>query len=194
MAAAKKPHFRPQVAPIQAAVMNGAMKAPEVDAHVENRETGIAAHVARCVQLADHRRDIRLEQAVAGDDQRQSHQEPGQILDQQHEQPGRHDDGAQQDRSLVAEHVVGDVAADDAGRIDQRRVAAVDQAGLRVGLVAEVTEKRGRHVDGQQRAHAVVGKALPHLDVRELPQRLGVSEKFSGRNARLVNCSGLGAH
>ena len=30
IAAAKKPHFRPQVAPIQAAVMNGAIKAPRL--------------------------------------------------------------------------------------------------------------------------------------------------------------------
>ena len=43
----------------------------DVDAHVEDREAGIAAAVALLVERSDDGRDVRLEEAVADRDQRQ---------------------------------------------------------------------------------------------------------------------------
>ena len=46
-----------------------------------------------------------------------------------HEQAGGHDHRAEQDRALVADDPVGDVAAEHRGRIHQRQVGAVGAAG-----------------------------------------------------------------
>src|SRR5690606_18997962 len=39
-----------------------AKEAAQIDAHVEDREASIATRVALLVELADHRRDVRLEE------------------------------------------------------------------------------------------------------------------------------------
>ncbi|EEF93692.1 hypothetical protein CATMIT_01675, partial [Catenibacterium mitsuokai DSM 15897] len=79
----------------------------EVDAHVEDGEARVAALVGDRVELADHGRDVRLEQAVAADDRGQAELEDLLVRQRDHEQTGRHDDRAEQDRALVAEHAVG---------------------------------------------------------------------------------------
>ena len=47
----------------------------DVDPHVEDREAGVAARAAFGIQVADDRRDVRLEQARAEDDEDEAEEE-----------------------------------------------------------------------------------------------------------------------
>jgi hypothetical protein len=62
-----------------------------IDAHVEDGESGIAALVTACIQLANLRRDVRLEQAVADDDRGQADQEHGLVGHHHTNRPGCHE-------------------------------------------------------------------------------------------------------
>ena len=57
----------------------------EVDPHVEDREAGVAARVARLVERSDERADVRLEQPGAEHDQREAGVEEGQRLEGERE-------------------------------------------------------------------------------------------------------------
>ena len=56
----------------------------------------VAAWVALGIELADQRRDVRLEQAVADDDGCQPELEDSRVWNRDGEEARRHDDGAQQ--------------------------------------------------------------------------------------------------
>ena len=55
--------------------MNGPDEGAEVDAHVEDREAGVAPGAVVGVEIADDRADVGLEQAGAEDDQQQAEEE-----------------------------------------------------------------------------------------------------------------------
>src|SRR5487761_191944 len=47
-------------------------ESPKIDAHVKNRKTGVASHIAGRIKLAHHGADVWLEQGRAGDNQAQT--------------------------------------------------------------------------------------------------------------------------
>ena len=156
----------------------------EVDAHVEDGEARVAAFVGGRVELADHRRDVRLEQAVARDDRRQADLEDRLVRPGDHEQAGRHDHRAEQDRSLVAEDLVGDIAAEDRRGVHQRQVRAVDAVGRRFAR-ARRRHRTAHDVQHQRPADAVEREALPELRHEQHPQRRGMPHDLSEfRNGR----------
>ena len=57
-----------------------------------------------------------------------------------------------------------------------------------------MSEKRGGDIYGEQRAHAVVRKALPHLDVGQLPKGFRMAQNLAGRDVRGRGYVGLGTH
>ena len=173
----------------------------DVDAHVEDRETGIAAGIALHVELADHGRDDRLEQAVADDDRRQAQLEQRLARRGQHEQAQRHEHRAEQDRTLEADQAVGDVAAEDRTGIDQREVRAVHLA-CRPFTGGIATVELRDDVQDHRPADAVEREALPELRHEEHPQRLGMPEdlgKFGWcgrlrRHGRDLGLDDVGTH
>ncbi len=66
-------------------------EAADVDAHVEDREAGVAALVAGRIEPADHGADVGLEQAGADRDQRQADVERGLRRHRQREMPAGDD-------------------------------------------------------------------------------------------------------
>src|SRR5689334_19164954 len=62
-----KPAFEPFALRQKAANQRG-KKGAEIDAHVKDRKAGIAAWIFFAVEAADHRADVRLQQAGADDD------------------------------------------------------------------------------------------------------------------------------
>src|SRR3546814_2068395 len=83
-----------------------------------------------------------------------------------HEITDRRHYRTEQDRALIADHPVGDVAAEDRSGVHQRQKGTVGAAGIR--LTAGIATKELRHdVQGQRPAHAVEGKALPELGDRK---------------------------
>jgi hypothetical protein len=69
---------------------------------------------------------------------------------------------------------VGDIAAEDRGDVDQAAVSAVDQVGLAIG-----EEPEFREIKHQQRTHAVVGEALPHLGIEQHEQAARMADHFA---------------
>jgi hypothetical protein len=145
-----------------------------VDAHVEDREARVAALVADRVQLADHGRDVRLEQAVADDDRGETDFEQHRLGHHDHEQARRHEHGADQDRALVADDLVGDVATEDRAGVDQREIGPVGEVGF--GLAGLIAPVELRHdVEHQGPADAVEREPLPELRHEQHPQRARVA-------------------
>eukprot|EP01092_Planopodium_desertum_P010860 TRINITY_DN49050_c0_g5_i1.p1 TRINITY_DN49050_c0_g5~~TRINITY_DN49050_c0_g5_i1.p1 ORF type:complete len:645 (-),score=247.89 TRINITY_DN49050_c0_g5_i1:8-1942(-) len=167
----------------------------DVDAHVEDGEARVAAFVLQAVQLADHGRDVGLEQTVADDDRGQAELEDVLLRQRDHEQADGHDDRAGQDRALVTQYPVGHVTAEDRRGVHQRQVGAVDAAGVAfTGGVAVV--ELGNDVQHQRPADAVERKALPELGHEQHPQRARVAHRgVEVRQRRLWGVrSGVYAH
>src|SRR5690606_40602289 len=75
---------------------------------------------------------------------------------------------------LVADHPVGNIAAEDGAGVDQGQVGAVGAAGI--GLAGGITaEELGDDVERQGPAHAVEGEALPEFrhEQRSEERRVG---------------------
>ncbi len=87
-----------------------------------------------------------------------------------HEQPGGHDHRAEQDRTLVTDDPVGDVAAEDRRRVHQRQVRAVGLVGRRLTGCIAVVELR-HDVEHQRPADAVEREPFPELGHEQHPQR-----------------------
>ena len=100
----------------------------EVDAHVEDGEGAVAARVAGPVEVANLGRDVGLEGAVADDEQQERNEEP--VLVGHGEVAERHEGAAEDDRLALSPVAVGEVAAEDGGRVDEARVPAVEHRGV----------------------------------------------------------------
>ncbi len=149
----------------------------EVDAHVVDREAGVAPVVLRTIQRADDHGGVALEQAGADDDQRQPDVERRQRLDGHAEVSARDDDAAVEHGAPLADQPVRHPPARQAGHVDHRRVEPVHRAGD-AGLEAQATGRdRRRHEEDEQRAHAVIAEALPHLGEEERRQPARVAEE-----------------
>ncbi|MNV39295.1 hypothetical protein D3C71_1308690 [compost metagenome] len=148
----------------------------EVDAHVEDREARIAAHVALQVQLADQGRDDRLEQTVADDDGRQAQLEQQLGRRGQHEQADRHEQRAQQNRTLEADQFVSDIAAEDGTGVHQRQVGAV-QLACRLFTGGLAAMELGHDVQHHRPPDAVERKAFPEFGHEQHPQGTRMAQK-----------------
>ena len=82
-------------------------------------------------------------------------------------------DRTEQHRLALADELVGQIAANNRSDINERGVGAVDDVGFLFRKHPVLNE-----VEDQQRSHAVVGEALPHLRHEEQEQSLGVSDNL----------------
>ena len=132
---------------------------------------------------------------------RTSEREQEQRLERHHEMADRHQRGADHDGAALAEHAVGEQAADDRREIDERRCrgrrSARRAAAMPSGpnrhssalLQRGEADARSRarsgceqvlhHVEHEQRAHAVVGEALPHLGGEQIGQPARMAEQVA---------------
>jgi hypothetical protein len=133
------------------------------------------------VEAADLGRHVGLEAAVAENERDQREQE--QRLERHHEVADRHEGGADHDGAMLAEVAVGENAAEERREVHEAGIEAVDVRGERLGAkraedAFEQAPERGKpdhavgalgleqvfhHVEDEQRAHSVIGEALPHL-------------------------------
>ncbi len=150
----------------------------DVDAHVEDREPGVAAFVVLVVERADQRRGGRLEATAAERDQDQADADPGEAGDQrQRDVTGHHHDGAGEQRPLRAQHPVRQPGSEDGREVDAAAVGADDARGGPL-VHAEAAVGHGVvQVDQQDPLHAVEGEPLPHLDAEEVGEDAGLTEE-----------------
>jgi hypothetical protein len=143
----------------------------DVDAHVEDVVAGVLLlAVARVVvEVADQRRDVRLEEAVAEDDEQQRDPEVGAVAgDRQAAVAEAHQDAADDDRAAVAEDAVGEQAADERREIDEREVGAEDVLGgalrhVEAALGGDHRVGASLHVEHEDAEDQIEAEALPHL-------------------------------
>ncbi len=96
----------------------------EIDADIEDRIGAVAARIAGCIERADLRGDVGLECAVAEDQHQECQQE--QRLERHHEMADRHQRSAEHHGAALAQHTVGQHAADQRREIDERGIEAID--------------------------------------------------------------------
>ena len=154
---AEAPRPSEHLALSEAAADDRRVEGAEVDPHVEDRERAVATRIAFAIEPADHRGDVRLEEAVTGDEQSERQRE--RRREHQEDLPERHDDAADEDGLASA---VGEEAAEQRREIDEARVEPVDVEGL-LARDLEVL----RQVQDEERAHPVVREALPGLGAEE---------------------------
>ncbi len=126
---------------------------------------------------------------------------------------GRHQRGAENDGAALAEHAVGEQPAENRREINEPGIEAVDLRGQRLqgerpeyqfqhvlersqsGDIAGLRRQQQvfDHVEHEQRAHPVIGEALPHLGREQEGQSARMTEQvgwgFSG-GAHIGHCNG----
>ncbi len=184
----------------------------EIDPHVEDREGAVPSRITLGVKASDLCRDVRLEGAVAEDQEQQRREE--KRLDGHEEMADRHQDGAEDHRAALADYPVREHPSEEGGQVDERGVEPVDLRGERlwrerpedrlepafneakpehplpdIGMQEQVVD----HVEDEKRAHPVVGEALPHLGEEEdeqtgrMPQDGPALRDVSRRNPGLLH-------
>jgi hypothetical protein len=129
------------------------------------------------MQVADDRADVGLEQTGANDDQQETGIKRRHGRDSQAVVSDGDEHAAVEDRAPLANQTVGDPAAWQREGVHTKCVQAVHRSG-RAGIVAEAADGRSRcHEQDQQRAHAVVAEAFPHLGKEERGQPARVAEE-----------------
>ena len=94
----------------------------EIDADVKDRIGAVAALIARGIEGADLRRYVGLERAAADNECRQGEQE--QRLECHHEMAGGHQNAADEHGAALAEHAIGEKAAEDRREIGETGIEA----------------------------------------------------------------------
>ena len=165
----------PAIGLADVAAQQGRHGRPQVDPHVEDGEARVPLGAALRIERTHHGRDVGLEKSIAHDQQGQG-QEEGQVAFRRHHQvAGSHQQATQNDGPPGAQQPVGQHAAKERGHVDQRRVGAIDGIGIPVAVSQEALE----HVEQQQGAHPVEGKALPHLGKEQGEQARRMSKQGS---------------
>ena len=100
--------------------------------------------------------------------------------------------GSVKDRAALADQSVGNPSARERQRVYAERVEPVDGAGRRGVVTHPARRERRGHEENQQRPHAVVAEALPHLGEEQRGQSTRVSEKcpFAWPNGSLWDVRG----
>ena len=89
----------------------------EVDAHVEDREPGIAPRATLRVELRDDGADVGLQQAHAAYDHDQADEEQARVPDREAGIPDHDEDAAAENRFLLSQQPVRDPAAEQAQQV-----------------------------------------------------------------------------
>ena len=147
----------------------------EVDAHVEEREAGVAARVAMRVESPDERADARLKQPGAEGDEDEPGVERGRGIERQQVMPGGDDESADENRAPGTDKVVCKVASEDAHHVARHGVVAVNLRGQTLIHPHPAHRQGSEHEQQENRPHAVVGKPFPHLGVEQHAQPAGVA-------------------
>ncbi len=176
----------------------------EIDADIEDRIGAVAAMIAGRVKAADLRGNIRLETAIA-EDQRQQ-REDKELLESHHEMADGHQHRADDDGVAPTKHTVGEQSAENRREINEPRIKAPDLRrqrlhvertehgfkrmldGQKPGDIAGVVRQQQifRHVKDEQRAHPVIGEALPHLGREQESEPARMAEQIGTVTASQV--------
>ncbi len=161
----------------------------EIHGHVIDRERAVDSGVVALVDLAHQIAGIGLEQTVADHDHAERAEQEPHVLSRHHHQRIAHREnrGAEQHRPAAAEDLVADPPADGRRHVNQRGGRAPHD-GRTFVREAQALD----HVVHDQRLHAVVAEAFPHLDEEHRGEASGLGDR--GRcihSCRLIGVADL---
>jgi len=156
-----------------------------------------AAVIAGRIERADLAGGVRFEDAAADNEKEQSGKEQG--FHRHHEMAEGHQDDAKDDDAPLAQNPVRKPAAGQWREIDQARIGAIDQRRQRLhiertgeifeeafdpAITPHMLDMSGKQqifgqIEDQQRPHAVIGEALPHLRAEEDGKAQGMAKQFA---------------
>lgn len=139
----------------------------DVDADVEDGETRVTSWVTVLVKFADNGGDVRFEITVADDDGTHADVEPLLRAPQNHEFPDGHQNSSEDDGVFVAQDLVCNPTAQNRRSINQSSVCPINAERFHV-----THGQRFDQIQREQRAHAIVAEALPHLGEKQGVQTL----------------------
>ncbi len=90
---------------------------------------------------------------------------------------GDHDATAVEHRAPLAQDAVGDPSAGQPDQVDHRSIKPINRAGLSHIEAKPAFLDASDHEQDQQRAHAVIAEALPHLGEKKGGESARVAEK-----------------
>ena len=160
------------------AANKGPGKTADIDPHVEDGESSIAASSALGVQISDDRTDIGLEQARSKHDHHEPHVKRRRGRDGQREVTSRDDDASPQHGTTLSQQSVGNPAARQRDGVDSERIQTVNGRRRHVRQPESTVRHHVGHKQDKEGAHPVVAEALPHLGKKQRRQTARVSEPF----------------
>ena len=170
-----------------------AKRCAEVDAHVEDRESGVAARAAFRIDTGDDRADVRFQQPHTEHDHDEADEEPARLAEREQAVADHDQDAAPPDGALRTPDAIRDPATEQAEQIGAADVEAVDR-GRRLVVESETAcLDGGDQEQHEDRPHAVIREALPHLRHEEREQAPGVAKPLFVRGRRGVVCVHAGA-
>ena len=155
----------------------------QIDAHVENREAGIASRTAVIlVQLSDHGADVGLEQTGTEHNQYHADEEslspgPGHGA----VATGNQHSAIPYCRTLTCQSICHP-ATRQREHVDTGCVQTVDSSGRTILQTQPTLLNRRNHGQNQNGAHTVIGKALPHFSEEQGCQTARMTEPFRCRH------------
>ena len=157
--------------PIHPAILHGDVSAhqrreesPEVNTHIENGKTGIAARIALRIEATHHTGDIGFEETVTGSQETQSEVESVIVSERHKHKPDGHHNAPIDDGIPIAQVFVGNHTPHNRGCIHQRTKCGVDGNTALIGEgFAQMVVKFINNIENQQSPHTVVGKAFPEF-------------------------------
>ena len=158
----------------------------QVDTHVEDRITARTAWVVLAlVQVTDHRSRVRLEQAVANDQQAQCQVQ--QRLIRHRDMAQHHHRAANHRGPALAQIPIRQRATDHRCEVNEAGVEAIQRQRVVARIAQRVDE-----IQHQQRTHPVVTEALPHLGEENHLQAGRLAQRMGGRILGTGRCRGVG--
>ena len=145
----------------------------QVDAHVEDGEGAVTTVITLLIQVTDHGGDVRLEHAVAGDQQSQTDVE--NLIDETREHgvgqcqgklTGSHHDGTDDNGAALAQETIGQPTPDQRGDIDQTGIDAVELQRICFVPAQAAGGRLGSQIEHQQGTHTVVGESFPQFGAK----------------------------
>src|SRR6266404_7376555 len=140
---------------------NRSKKRSDVDAHVEQIVSAVLQMASVGIEVSDHSRDIRFEEAVPDHQTGQSCIYKRERTYRQQQMPRHEEEAADHHCSAIAEFLVGDPSTDQRATVDEHHVVRVEGRGLRGGPRKAFV--RIAQVKSEHRHHRVETEALPHL-------------------------------
>ena len=150
-----------------------------IDAHIEDCVCGVAARIVFRIEVADHCRDVGLEETISENQQPKSGKHKpisrrrgvDARADKHKKLSESHHCRAEKNRPAVAPEAVGKIAAEQRRQIHQPGVVAINLGGIFLGKRQAL-----KHIEHKHCPHSIVTEPFPHFRQKQHIKPFRVSD------------------